>query len=269
MNKMIQIAAHRGVSGANIPCNTPEAFAIALQQGADIIELDVAPSADGVLFVFHPGMEKPHLGCPTPIAQMSAREVAALRYRNQDDVFTHYGVSRLDDVLEQLKGRCLVNVDKFWRDPQKIAETIRRHKMSDQVIIKTPEQQEYFDAVEQFAPEMAFMPVIWHKDSCTAILQKRALHCIGAEVLFDEDDDPVASPEYLDVMHRAGMLVWVNTIVYDEKEVISAGHTDDCALSGNPDAGWGNLIDRGFDIIQTDWCGMLRQYLQNRGERIH
>lgn len=264
MQKKIQIAAHRGVSGANIPCNTPEAYQIALMQGADIVELDVAPSADGVLFAFHPGMEKPHLGSSKLIAEMKASEVAALRYLNQDDVPTHYGVSRLDDVLELLKGRCVVNVDKFWRAPQAIADTIRRHGMADQVIIKTPENAGYFDAVERFAPEMAFMPVIRHHDGCTKMLQTRALHCIGAEVLFEDDSDPVARPEYLEAMHRDGMLVWVNAIVYDEQAVISAGHTDDRALAGDFEGGWGVLADRGFDIIQTDWCAMLKQYLQNR-----
>lgn len=53
------LAAHRGVAGGNIPCNTLVAYEIALRQGADIVELDVARSADGVLFVFHPGMERP------------------------------------------------------------------------------------------------------------------------------------------------------------------------------------------------------------------
>ena len=41
------LCAHRGVSGGNVPCNTTAAFAGALAQGADIIELDVAKSRDG------------------------------------------------------------------------------------------------------------------------------------------------------------------------------------------------------------------------------
>ena len=59
--KTTLVAAHRGVSGANIPCNTIEAFNISLMQGADIVELDVCKSRDGKLVVFHPGIEKPHL----------------------------------------------------------------------------------------------------------------------------------------------------------------------------------------------------------------
>ena len=55
--KHILIAAHRGTAGGNLPCNTLAAYEAALRQGADIVELDVSRSADGELFVFHPGME--------------------------------------------------------------------------------------------------------------------------------------------------------------------------------------------------------------------
>ena len=48
------IAAHRGASGGNIPCNTLAAYEIALRQGADIVEIDVAISAEGGHYVFHP-----------------------------------------------------------------------------------------------------------------------------------------------------------------------------------------------------------------------
>jgi len=46
------IIAHRGASG---PCpeHTLEAYALALEQGADVTEPDLVPSADGVLFARH------------------------------------------------------------------------------------------------------------------------------------------------------------------------------------------------------------------------
>ena len=46
------IIAHRGAS-AYAPENTIAAFELAVRQGADMIELDVQRSADGVLVVFH------------------------------------------------------------------------------------------------------------------------------------------------------------------------------------------------------------------------
>lgn len=46
------IIAHRGAS-AEAPENTMAAFELAQRQGADMIELDVLPTADGRLVVFH------------------------------------------------------------------------------------------------------------------------------------------------------------------------------------------------------------------------
>ena len=37
----ILIAAHRGTSGGNIPCNTLASYEIALKQGADVLQVVV------------------------------------------------------------------------------------------------------------------------------------------------------------------------------------------------------------------------------------
>ncbi|HOO25943.1 MAG TPA: hypothetical protein PKW24_04980 [Clostridiales bacterium] len=36
-------------------------------------------------------------------------------------------------------------------------------------------------------------------------------------------------------------------------------------MAGNPDAGWGQLARRGFNIIQTDWVLPMRMYLIEKG----
>ena len=258
------LAAHRGVSSANIPCNTLTAYDIALQQGADIVEIDVASSRDGRLYVFHPGMERPHLHSQRLIADMTREEVDALRYVNQDDCETPYRVNTLDEAFGLLKGRCLINVDKYWEHIEEITVAIRAHGLEKQVIIKTPPDEKYFSAIERLAPDFAYMPVVRYDDNVTYDLKKRNIRCVGAEVLFSSDTDPVASEDYIRWMHDNGMLVWVNAIVYDYRAVISGGHTDDGALAGDRDAHWGWMLDRGFDIIQTDWLAMLRRYIDER-----
>jgi glycerophosphoryl diester phosphodiesterase len=53
-----QVIAHRGASG-ELPEHTIAAYALGLAQGADIIEPDLLPSADGVLFCRHePGLAR-------------------------------------------------------------------------------------------------------------------------------------------------------------------------------------------------------------------
>jgi len=50
---MVNVVAHRGASAANPPGNTVAAFAEAVKQGADWVELDVHLTADGEIVVHH------------------------------------------------------------------------------------------------------------------------------------------------------------------------------------------------------------------------
>lgn len=265
--KHILLAAHRGVSGGNIPCNTLEAYEIALRQGADIVEIDIARSADGALYVFHPGMESAHLRSTKLIRDMTAEEVAALRFVNQDGVPTECRVSTIDEVFELLKGRCIVNIDKFWTAMPEITAAVRRHGMEQEVIVKTSADPKWFDQLEQVAPELPYMPIISQEDVCTEALAGRRINLIGAEVLFKTEDAPVASDAYIADMHRRGLLLWVNAIVYNYKAVLAAGHSDDVSMAQNPDDGWGWLADKKFDIIQTDWTLPAHLYYAERGLR--
>ncbi len=262
-NKRPLIAAHRGVCGGNIPCNTVEAFDIALRQGADIIELDLSRSSDGKFFVFHPGMERITLYSPLEIRQMTAAQTEQLHPVNADSTVTPYKVSCFDDVLEHLKGRCLINVDKFFYWPEEAAAVIRRHGMQDQVIVKTYDNEDAFQRVEQTAPDMPYM-VITRKDTFSEQLNKRPMRYIGTEVLFKDENDPLASHEYIERMHAMGLKVWVNAIVYNYRTVLAGGHSDDVAMTNSEENGWGWLIDRGFDIIQTDWTLPLKLYMDRR-----
>lgn len=260
--RRVLVAAHRGVAGGNIPCNSIPGFRAALNQGADIIELDVAPSRDGVLYVFHPGMEHVFLKSDTMICDMDSRRVDSMVLRNQDSALTPYRVPRLREVLELLRGRCYINLDKFWSCPEEIAREVRSLGMQDQVLIKTGAGEENFRRVEEAAPDLPYMVIAWDRDDFTPELRSRKLRYVGVEALFASENVPICQGEYVHNMTRQGYVMWANAIVYDYKAVLTAGHTDDVAVSEDPDLGWGWLVDRGFNIIQTDWPLALKQYLQ-------
>lgn len=263
----ILLAAHRGVAGGNIPCNTLEAYEIALRQGADIVEIDISVTADRQLYVFHPGMERPHLKSETAIKEMSGIEASRLIYVNQDQVKTECVVSPIDDVFDLLKGRCIINIDKFWTAMPEITEAIRRHGLSDQVIIKTSADVKWFKMIEEIAPDLPYMPIISETDTCIEMLKKMKINLVGAEILFRTELSDVAQPEYVEKMHKDNLLLWANAIVYNYKAVLSAGHSDDYSLARNPEQGWGWLADRGYDIIQTDWTLPCRLFLEETGRR--
>ena len=258
------LAAHRGVCGANIPCNTMASYKIALDQGADIVEIDVAISKDGEYFVFHPGMESVFLGSDKRIKDMTADEVDALRLLNCDFARTSYKIPRLSEVLLFLKDKAYINVDKFWTDVEGISKEIRKAGVERQVIVKTHTDKESLENVAKYASDFMFMPMVKGKDEVTDELISNGVNVIGAEILFANEDDDVISESYVSSMHERGLLLWMNPIVYNEKAVITAGHTDDVALTRSADEGWGWLIDHGADILQTDWLLSLKSYLKAR-----
>ena len=265
--KKILVAAHRGVAGGNIPCNSLQAFQIALNQGADIIELDVESSLDGELFIQHPGMEKVHLRLGDSIKNYPASVVEEFYLSNCDLTRTDQHIVRLEEALRLLKDKCIVNIDKFWNYPEQIAALVRKLHMEDQVIIKTSNKSKYLDDVEKYAPDLAYMAIVKEEDTTYEEIKKRNINYVGVEVVFEKETAPVPQKEYIDFMHKEGKLIWANAIVYNFKDVLAAGHTDDISLAEDPQKGWGWIADKGYDIIQTDFLLPCRQFLEQTERR--
>ena len=259
------ICAHRGSASGNIPCNTLAAFNAALMQGADMIELDVAKSADGRFYVFHPGMEKAYLGTRSFLGLLPSKKIDKLRFRNPDNTRTQFRVNTLAEAFDFLRGKCYINVDKFWGDVQGISRTIRESGVEKQVIVKTGTGKADLNEVKKHAPDFMFMPIVRGKDDVTDSLAAEGVNCVGAEVIFRTADEECCSPDYINKMHEKEKVLFVNAEVYDYKDVISAGLTDDASIAGSPENGWGKLVEMGFDIIQTDWTGLLKSFLDQSG----
>lgn len=257
------LVAHRGVCGANVPCNSIAAYKAALNQGADVVEIDVSKTKDGKYYVFHPWMEPVFLKTKY-IWEMTAEELDKEFLLNQDSVRTSYKVPTLAEVFALLKDKVYINVDKFWTDVEGITEEIRRAGVEKQVIVKTHTDEESLARVEKYAPDLMFVPLVRSKDDITDKLLKRNINLVGTEVLFKSDDEECISDKYIKSMHDKGLLVWVNSIIYDENDIINGYHSDDVSVSASPDEGWGWLIDKNVDFIQTDWLLMLKNYIETR-----
>ena len=261
----VLVAAHRGMAAGNIPCNTIPAFEAALFQGADMLETDITISGDGELLVFHPKKEKQHLGMDVHLEEMTMEEIRKLRFTNVDRDPTDYGVVTLDAFLETFKNRCFINLDHGWDLMEPMVDAVRRHGMEEQVLIKAPDKLKYVDMMEQLAPDMMFMPIYKEKDVLTEQLEQRNVNFVGVELVFAKDDSPLVDPAYIQSHHDKGRLLWCNPIIYYYKSQLSGGHSDDVVAAGDPENGWGWLIDRGFDILQTDWTMQLRHFVDHRG----
>lgn len=262
----IIIVAHRGTAGGNIPCNTRASYEIALKQGADMLETDVSRTGDGTLVIFHPNMESIHLRTNKNIPESTDEEVAQMRFVNYDSVPTQFGVMGFEEMLDTYRGRCYLNIDKFWDNPEQIYYEIKKKGMIEQCLVKSTLTDNVLDVLEKVAPDIPFLPIVSETHPRHRELMERNINYVGAEVLFKSDDSEVATDDFIAKMHQDGKLLWGNAIIYNYKKQLAAGHSDDTALTESEDKGWGWLADKGFDFIQTDWPGMLVDYLKSSGK---
>ena len=104
---MPEIIAHRGTPRDRRE-NTLAGFALALDQGADGIELDVHGTADGTVVVHHDATLQPEVEpralAGRAIASLTAAELAAVRLPAGPDGVRH-GIPRLSEVLELMDRR--------------------------------------------------------------------------------------------------------------------------------------------------------------------
>ena len=99
-----KIIAHRGASG-HAPENTMAAFQLAMEQGADGIELDVMLSKDGRLVVFHDHTVDRTTNGTGRVKDMTLAQLQSLDAGNGEKIPT------LEEVLKTYGGQLLINID--------------------------------------------------------------------------------------------------------------------------------------------------------------
>jgi glycerophosphoryl diester phosphodiesterase len=103
--------AHRGASG-EFPENTLAAFAAAIDAGAQMCELDVQLSADGVAVVIHDDTVDRTTDGRGAVASMSLAELRRLDAgRKFGARFAGTAIPTLDEVFNLAKGKCGLNVE--------------------------------------------------------------------------------------------------------------------------------------------------------------
>lgn len=267
----IMIAAHRGRFGAAIPENTLQAYEIALKYGADILEVDVGRTKDGGLVLMHgPEVELTTTGHGL-ISELTYEEIMELKYMSGIRQVTDLTVNTLDELLEHFKGRCLINLDRCDDYLDEVFLAVKRHGMVDQVIIKTLNPvNDSIQWLESHDFKPVFMPIITEYATgyveVDALINKdRRARIPAVELVFKRDDSKLVAPATIDLLHANGFKVWLNAI--NIKRVLAAGHNDTVSVLGNEEDGWGWLVNRGADILQTDWTMELDDYLRGIGRR--
>ena len=279
------VTMHRG-DWRNAPENSVGAIEGSIAKGADIVELDVSATKDGEYVLLHDGTLDRDSNGKGKSSDLTLEEIGQYRLKSSNGKeLTDYKILTLREALALTKGKILVNLDKFPRDPHGIAEYVKKLGMEKEVILKgyfMPKDlkramKEHWAGVEDGT--FYYMPILnlnfsgkmEHKSdeaSAKSIkmfeawqAQKRAP---GAYELCIAKETPVVVLERLKAMQKdGGPRIWINTL-WDS---LCAGHTDERGFKGDPDGSWGWALENGATMIQTDRPVELIKYLESKGRR--
>jgi glycerophosphoryl diester phosphodiesterase len=137
------IFAHRGAS-AHAPENTIAAFLLALQQGADGIELDAKLTADGHVVVIHDQTVDRTTKISGKVGDMPLEALLELDAGSHFDVaFKGEPIPTLEQVLERIGPDVLINIElsnyasPFDDLPEKVAALVKRYHTTDRVLFSS------------------------------------------------------------------------------------------------------------------------------------
>jgi glycerophosphoryl diester phosphodiesterase len=137
------IFAHRGAS-AQAPENTLAAFELALEHGADAIELDVQLSADGHVIVIHDDTVDRTTGAHGAVKEMKLADLRALDAGSfMSGRFSGEKIPLLEEVFEAVGRRTFINVELKNYDAPKshlvesVCMLVKKHNLQKRILFSS------------------------------------------------------------------------------------------------------------------------------------
>ena len=262
-SRKVLVACHRG-DWRNYPENSLAAIESVIRMGADIVEIDLALTADSVLVVCHDRTLNRTTTGRGLIAGIPYDSIQRCFLKSGHGVATSHRMPTLREALELCKDRIVVNIDKGYQYYDLVQNLSEELGVTGQLLIKG--KSPVADVAAKFSRyehNMMYMPII-------DILKPKG-QALFAEYL-DTNTVPLAcevcwseyTPEGEACMRKVvagGSKLWVNSLWPS----LCGGLCDDAAFEGDPAAVYGKLVDMGATMIQTDRPELLISYLRSRG----
>lgn len=238
--KLALVAAHRGGPAPGFPENAVETFERTLAKAPALIEVDVATSADGVLYLMHDDTLDRTTTGEGPIDGLSWAEISVLRLEDSHGGATEFHPPSFAEALRWAKERTILEIDfkRSTRFEDAVAE-INRQQAEDRVILiaYTLTQAE---RLHRLAPEtMISLSVPTETDLARAAAGIPADRLLG----FTGIEDP--NPRLFSVLNDGDVEVIFGTLGGRDsidKEIEASGN----------DEFYATLAAMGVDIIATD-----------------
>lgn len=290
----VMVVAHRAgglqAGKAVYSENSLAALEAAIATGAEMVEVDVRRSADGMLIVMHDSWLNRTTTCKGEVVRRTLAELKQCHLIIEATrASTNEPVSTLLEFLAAAKNRILVNIDNklALADLPAMVAVARDLGMADQVIIKENlwNERRIAEAREMLRAAgegFQFMPIIADDavadasfaETVRAALPANAMEMInwraGAQTL-TQSGGPLFSNRMRAAAVRGNWHIWANTyaIVNKPGGYLSGGRGDELATAGGlPAESWGFWAERGVTVIQTDEPTAAIEWLSANGYRV-
>lgn len=261
----VMVVSHRG-DWRNAPENSLQAFQNCIDQGVDMIEVDIHKTKDGELVCMHDNTLDRCSNGSGRIANHTLAELKELRLKPQHAAsLTRHMIPTLEEVLNLCKGKILINIDKGYDYFQDVVRLMEKTGTMEQVIIKSGKDASQVLAENgDVLQKVIYMPIVNlnAKNAREAVTENLKLKPVAIECCIRKYTPEVE--DLLQMIRHAGVKVWINSIWAS----LCDGHDDDRAVEmKQPDEAWGWILERGATLIQSDRPFELMEYLKKREAR--
>lgn len=263
----VVVISHRG-DWRNYPENSIPAIESIIRMGVDMMELDVKMTKDSVLVLMHDKTINRMTNGKGLVSDITYDSLMTFNMRRAHNVATDsIKVPTLRQALLCCKDRILVNVDHAYPYYKEIVALTEELGVTGQVLMKGKSSVD--KVVEDMAKHennLLYMPIVdINKPKGQKLFAEyldKGVVPMAFEVCWqkpgEEIDNCVAE------IKKMGSKLWVNT--FWPSVCGGFGNDDDAALdAADPADVYGQYIEMGANMIQTDRPEMLIRYLRSVG----
>ena len=147
------IVGHRGAS-ADAPENTLDSLRLAVEQGADMVELDLRLTADGHLVVFHDSDLERLTGTSGRIEELTLAELAEHRVEDAP-------IPSLEEVFDALPAEYPLNLELklTYAEPERLVRAVLEAIDDRHNLLVSSFHSELLAGVRAMAPEVPLAPL--------------------------------------------------------------------------------------------------------------
>lgn len=263
-SKNVLVISHRG-DWRNYPENSIPAIESVIRMGVDMVEIDVALTADSVLVLMH---DKTIDRCTTgkgKVADMTYEQLQKHYLKTAHGVRSSLDlkVPTLREALEVCKDRITVNIDKGYDYYDLVLALTEELGVTGQVLIKGNKPLDNIrQKMSQNENNLLYMPIVSPANANSAKLFEEYIADAEPQLAYEVCWDKM-TPEVEECMHKViedGSKLWVNTLWNS----LCGGLSDDVAWDSSAEEVYGQIIDMGVTMIQTDRPDFLINYLRKR-----